>query len=259
MQILDIKETRSGFSFFHLRPEKIALPAIAFDKELLLRSTLAQTVINYNKDEISFADLLFEIYPDLSLTELALVMEDLHKLKLDYFAAVLAKYNLGYNENLVLVLQALLRQPPKFKLWSHERRLAPRDLAALRLPLGESFHPILEKIAALQCTRQVGAQILELAAEIFLMGNSLTGILDSATSGEKWLGELKRIRYPQTTTNDTQMHRKIKELPWPSHIEAEWQRRGDQTGLQIKFFAPSETELTRRLEGIKNIKNIWTN
>lgn len=257
MRILKASECERIFDFFIYQPSPKNLVPIAWGNYLLTGCEPNGSVVSLPA-ESNFTAIVREIYPELSFVELSRLRQNLRQLNFSIWGEILESYQLLASESVELTADALDATPESFRIWAHEKKLMPRDLAPLRLPIPKEFDDVLRGIAESRATRQEGCQILELSAELFLGGTSILDIRQHSSS-EKWLAHLKKLRFPRTSRADEEMRQKIKSLNWPPHVDAEWLRRGDQTGLQIKFFAATEAELTRRLEGIKGIKHVWTN
>ncbi|OQW53400.1 MAG: hypothetical protein A4S09_07310 [Proteobacteria bacterium SG_bin7] len=259
MKVRLTKECDRVFDFFSRRQPKAGFPVLAWGAHIITQVQDGKDVVSLNPQTTNLPQLIFDLYPDLSLVELANLEENLRALDLDTFPKVLEKYNLNHSENLSLTLDILRGAPEDFRSWAHERRVSVRDLAPLRCEVSKEFVFVLEQIVRSRATRQQGAQILEIAVELHLNDTPLSEVMSLSDSAEIWLAYLKKIRYPLSTSADREMQNKVKSMPWPNHVEAEWQRRGDQAGVQIRFFAQSETELNRHLENLRNMKSPWTN
>lgn len=231
---------------------------LAWGPHIITQVQDEKDVVCLNPQTTNLPQLIFDLYPDLSLVELASLEENLWKLDLDIFPKILEKYNLNSTENLSATLEVIRNLPVEFRTWAHERRASVRDLAPLRCEISKEFFFALEQIVRTRATRQQGAQILEIAVELYLGGTSLSEVMNLSDSAEIWLAHLKKIRYPLSSNADREMQNKVKSMPWPSHVEAEWQRRGDQAGVQIKLFVQSENELNKYLENLKSMKSLWT-
>lgn len=259
MKVRSLKECDKVFDFFARRPPKIGFPILAWGPHIITQVQEEKDVVSLNPQTTNLPQLIFDLYPDLSLVEVASLEENLRKLGLDSFPKILEKYKLNNSENLSVTLEVLRNAPEEFRTWAHERRVSVRDLAPLRCEISKEFVFVLEQIVRTRATRQQGAQILEISVELYLADTPLSEVMNLSDSAEIWLAHLKKIRYPLSTGADREMQNKVKSLPWPSHVEAEWQRRGDQAGVQIKLFAQSETELSKHLENLRNMKSLWTN
>lgn len=259
MKVKAIKECDNVFSFYQRRPLKMGFPILAWGTHIITPVQEGKDVVSLDPQSTNLAQLICDLYPDMSLVELASLEENLWQLDLDIFPQVVEKCNLYYSENLTTTLEILRQAPEEFRNWAHERRVSVRDLAPLRCEVSKEFTFVLEQIVRTRATRQQGAQILEIAVELYLGGTPLSEVMNLSESAEIWLAHLKKIRYPLASNADREMQNKIKSLPWPSHVEAEWQRRGDQAGIQIKLFAQSENELNKYLENLKGMKSLWTN
>jgi hypothetical protein len=258
MKVRSLSECDHQFDFFNRRPLKSGFPVLAWGSHIITPVQEGKDVVSLNPNTTHLEQLIYDLYPDLSLMELARLEENLWKLDLNIFNQILEKYSLSPSENLSQTLDILRKAPEDFQNWAHEKRISVRDLAPLRTGESRDLHFILEQIVRARATRQQGVQILEIAAELFHSDAPIAEIMSLSEAAEIWLAHLKKMRYPMASAADLEMQNKIRALAWPAHVEAEWLRRGDQTGLQIKFFAQSQTELSKQLEKLKSI-NVWTN
>jgi hypothetical protein len=196
-------------------------------------------------NSLDLEDALCVVYPQLSFCGILQVLERLpNNVKINR-ARVYENYGYSLDSKLTQLLHILPTLPSTFLHWCAEHSLSPRDLfPLLSLPSSQAVQEELKKISALALSRNLGAQILELAVECRLLSSSEGSPLN-ATNGDEWLQQLKSKRYPQTLLSDSEKQKKMLALPWPKDFQLRWQRQGDRSGLEVKFFVSHEKELPK--------------
>ncbi len=196
-------------------------------------------------DSIDIEDAILVVYPQLSFCEIYQMLEKLPKSISVSSSRVYENYGYALDSKLTQLLQILPALPSVFLNWCAEHSLSPRDLfPLLSLPTLQTVEKDLEKINSLALSRNLGAQILELLVECILLSESKTSPT-SGTTGDEWLQQLKSKRYPQTALSDSEKQKKMFALPWPKDFHLRWQRQGDRSGLEVKFFISHEKELPK--------------
>ncbi len=194
---------------------------------------------------LDIEDAISVVYPQLSFCGIYKVLEKLPKSIGVSSSRVYENYGYALDSKLAQLLTTLPSLPAEFLDWCAEHSLSPRDLfPLLSLTNLQSVEEALKRISSLALSRNLGAQILELAVECRLL--SLSESSEScASTGDEWLQQLKAKRYPQTAFSDSEKQKKMLELPWPKDFQLRWQRQGDRSGLEVKFFVSHEKELPK--------------
>jgi hypothetical protein len=243
-----------------------ALPAIAWRGELIsgFERKSGAAVDVYETNRSGLIETLKAVYPELGLAEtarlslrLAVTMpETWAELREGFFRA----YNLRWNDRLGELLNLVASAPAAFQSWVDEKSVSPRDLSPL-LALNENlraFHPFLEAMTELRFSRNEGVRALELGAELFLMGRPLSDLLPSTADAQKYLRQLELWRRPVSLENDQEWRADVQKWPWPAQVQGEWQRFGDQSGLEVKIRATSAEDFNKKLERLLSIGDTWS-
>jgi hypothetical protein len=157
---------------------------------------------------LDLEDAISVVYPQLSFCGIFQVLEQLPNNANISPSRVYENYGYALDSKLTQLLHILPSLPSAFLHWCTEHSLSPRDLfPLLSLPSSEAMQEELKKISALSLSRNLGAQILELAVECHLLSASEKGPLN-ATNGDEWLQQLKTQRYPQTLLSDSEKQKK---------------------------------------------------
>lgn len=242
------------------------LPAIAWKGELVCgferRSGPAVDV--YETGHASLIDTLKAVYPELGLAEVARLSARLAstwpEIYLELRESFFRAYGLRWNDRLGELMGLLIMTPKVFQAWVDERSVSPRDLSPL-LALGENasaFFQFLESLTEMKFSRAEGVRALELGAELFLMGRPLSDLLPSSSDGSRYLNQLEKWRRPQAGETDQSWRNDVKAWPWPAQVQGEWQRFGDQSGLEVKIRATNAQDFNRKLERLLSIGDTWS-
>lgn len=196
-------------------------------------------------NSLDIEDAICVVYPQLSFCGIYLLLDKLPKSLSIRTSRVYENYGYALDSKLAQLLTILSTLPCEFLNWCTEHNLSPRDLfPLLSMSNLQNVDEDLKKISSLALSRNLGAQILELVIECRLLSDS-NEEQSSATTGDEWLQQLKSKRYPQTLLNDSEKQKKMLALPWPKDFQLRWQRQGDRSGLEIKFFVSHEKELPK--------------
>jgi hypothetical protein len=259
MQFCQISQCTKNLEFTKYRKWPSPLPAIAWKKHLLCGfERFDGQVIDMDCD---LSELLKSIYVELSLTELA----QLSALKpglisQEDFDSILKAYALKSNSDLQSILQILPQTPPEFQDFVHHKKIGPRELSPLRaVPILADIAELLISIAVSPLSKSQAVVILEMTIDLYLMGRPLSDLIKGDDErAEAWLERISGHRLPLTKKTDQEFTLKTSAFSWPSHVKAEWVRKGDQSGLQISLFATSQLDFRKKLLGINKINDELT-
>ena len=98
-----------------------------------------------------------------------------------------------------------------------------------------------------------GVQILEMGAELLLMGKKLDEIMFKEENAKNLLKKLRMLRQPESSQRDQHKEEIIKKLPWPTGIKGTWLRQNDRSGLEIRFQSFSFKELDQKIKSLQSI------
>lgn len=214
-------------------------------------------VIDYSPADCDFLLLLKSLYPEITYVELALVSQKLNTLH-DKIAiteeALFSHFGFKYDESVKLTNELLSYLPTHFCHWCAQKKWGPQDFAPLRSLTKDQIselNPYLKKIND-PCSKNDGTQIFELLIELFLLNKDILPLLSLEIT--KWLSLLKHERYPIGSRQNHKNEELIQKLNWPLHSQAKWVRRGDKSGIELKFFFSHPQEFARSLIKLEQIK-----
>lgn len=269
MKLSDIAQCEKTLDFRPVATWPEALPSFCWDSLLLCGfSRQHGPAVDLSHSEHSLAKVFNSIYPHLSLPEFARLYVIVSSLPwADSFLTEFASlHGWRLSKDLIELMAQLVRLPMKFQNWVSLRDLGARELAILKAaPDIDFLIPITQEIARRSPSRATGVQMLELAGELKLMGETL--VFDTQLTDDQWLQQLKRQRHPLTAQKDESQNNRMRALPWPAHLQTRWLRTGDEAGVEIKFTATSFLDLKRKVDGLrlveqileKNPQNLWSN
>lgn len=232
-------------------------------KSIALNPSSSGADKNLDLSGLAIEDALCVAYPQLTFCELV----DLYfKIKLSTEVngpLLFSFYNFHLDSKMQKLLEAIPTFPNLFWSWSRHHSLSPRDLyPLLSLKDPQQISLSLQKIVEQNISRSLGAQVLELLVECYLLGSTdsyLADILQSQSTIESGLENLKSLRYPQTTQTDQKKQQKLLSLPWTKDFQTRWLRHGDRSGLEIRFFASNASELKKYSDQLMKISQLQEN
>lgn len=203
----------------------------------------------------SFEEVLKSLYPSLTLVEWARLVNAVERaglpLEKDVFSE---KHNFRWGEDFSKVCDLILELDEKFLFWANEKQLSTRDLAPLRaLASISSFQPYLLKMCEMNPSRSEGVQALEWMVDLFLMGHDLKALVENPKSFSNLLRSLRQKRFPLATQQEAGMADLVQKLPWPKKAQARVLRQGDLSGIEIKFFVQSPSDMKTQLDGLAHV------
>lgn len=254
---------------FNFRPRlewPKALPAISWKGQLLTgfnRPPTAPVIDVWELQRPGLVDTIKGCYTELGLSELARLSQLLtfssEEMFLEIREALFLEYGLRWSDRLDVTLKSLLKCPSEFQEWVDDKKISVRDLSPLlALQDVEAFAPFLRAMTDLLVSRSEGVRMIELGVELFLLDRPLNDLLPSGNDGAKYLRQLETWRKPTANSNDETWRAKVQKWPWPSHVKGEWQRFGDESGVEVKFRAKSAQDLMKKIEGLKSISDTWS-
>jgi hypothetical protein len=211
----------------------------------------------------SLVDVLLSVYPELGLAEMArfsaLMERAMPELYLELREAMFSAYGWRWCDRLAQTMILLRSLPFKFQSWVDEKKVSARDLAPLlALPNRDEFQPFVTALVQLPVSKSEGVRALELGVELFLMGRPMNDILPSTDVPSAYLHRLERWRRPLSGEHDELWKSDVAQWPWPAHVHGQWQRFGDQAGLEIKIRTTSPQDLSKKLERLQSIGETWS-
>ncbi len=144
-----------------------------------------------------------------------------------------------------------------YVLWAAEKKVKESDLPFVQLlkttPQQLIYQQLANKIATLRPSYSEGLSVLELVAELILLGyqKELFFHLDTLKGYKDFI---RKIRYPLTTSQDDLLKIKFKNLPWPQGSKVQFERRGDRAGVEFKFFVSSQTDISKLIAALERVQ-----
>lgn len=264
MSLKQISQCAKDLNFQPRAKWPAALPAVCWKGQLLCGfDRLDGVSVDVSETQnCALHEAIFATYPRLGLGELSRLIRLLRLQDELLFNKVteplLAKYSLRWSERLANTFEKLNETPKVFQDWLDDKQCGPRDVASL-LAVNDpnAIEVLLEHFTLLNLSKSSGVQALELAIELYLLEAKMADLLPGEQSGEEWLKKLVQWRRPETSRTDSEMAGKVRRWPWPSHVQAEWVRRGDESGVAIHIHAKSAEDLELKLKKLGPIPQAW--
>ncbi len=230
------------------------MPAYAWNDELLTGFDLPadHQVIDLSSSGPSLEKIMAAVYPQLSLAELA----RLHQLKFltpEQFDSLLELNSLRPSETLLELFFKLSQTPLEFQNWTSERKLGAKELYILKsLDSLSEISPLLMTVVGLKASRQIGVQILENAAELFLLNGELP-LPQDGENLETWSQRLFQLRHPLQAEKILAREKNILSLAWPKFLKVRVVEHQASLVNEVKLQFRSSGELLRNIEALKKI------
>lgn len=202
-------------------------------------------------------------HPLLGLGELARlnhVLETEHPdLAREFNERLYGEFELRWCERLRDTLRALKNTPEEFQNWVDGKAPGVRDLAPLLAVKDvREYAVFLRALATMPFSKTQAVLALEYVVELSLMGRPLNDLLPSGDDAAAYLRQLEKWRRPRAAETDDQWRQTVVEWPWPAQVQGQWQRFGDQSGLEIKMRATSPQDFQKKLERLLSIQGTWS-
>ena len=232
-------------------------PAFAWEGEIIAGFNRTKApVLNFQSEDVKFLHLFHSCHPKLNISELsriALKWDSIKKpsfLWKDFFSL----YNLQNPDLLIKTLTVFSSTPASFQKWADKRGLHPYELRLCHsLEDPTQANCIFQWIAGKDLSRSLGMKALELGIELLLMNIQVDKILESNLSSEEVLHIMEQKRKPLSSSSDQVKNKKLKQMIWPAHVNAQWQRKGDKTGLEIKIWCQNQKELEEKIQRVHKL------
>jgi hypothetical protein len=200
-------------------------------------------------------------YPELGLSELARLIAALEAsdatIARQLSTGLCAEYGLRWCERLQATMKVLTGTSEDFQEFVDTKKLSARDLAPLlALADAPAFAPFLSALAKLPLSKSEVVRALELGVELLLLDHPLTDLLP--TDPEKYLQRLEKWRRPGSLGRDENWAETVQRWPWPSQVQGQWQRFGDQSGLEIRIRTTSPGDFAQKLQRLNDIRDNWS-
>lgn len=261
-QLISIKQCVNVFDFKPESPWPVGLPAVAIQGLVIAGFSSSEFVFNHlvEPNSTQALDIWKSVHPDLSFAECARL-----SLKLQNSPwtpeTLLSLWGFPWRDQQVVAAEWLLCQTESFQKWAAQKKLAPNDIAGLRVVATEKLSPFLSEVIQRDLSKSFALQLLELSVDLLYFEESSEKILSlwpkNKNDIELSLKNLKALRYPQTTALDLQLEGQMKSLPWPGTSQAKWVRHGDRAGIELKLFVSQPSDLKKYLVSLERVQNIF--
>lgn len=262
MNLKPLMQCSRDLDFAPRQPWPKALPAIAWRDHLVCgferNEGLALSI-----DDGSFASLVHACHPQLHFSELARLNDKLDILSSELSEAsretLFGHYGLRWCDRLSQTLKIVAATPREFQDFADQKDFSIRDFSAL-LALSEltPFQSFLQSLAGLPLSKSEAVRALDLGVELFLMGQALNDLLPADQRKDDYLKKLERLRRPNTSAGDESWKETVAMWPWPAHVQGQWQRFGDQSGLEVKIRTVSPEDFQKKLQRLIEIGETWS-
>jgi len=261
MLIRSISQCGKSFDFSPRREWPAAFPAMAWKGQLVSGfSRVDGDAVDLS--EKAFVELWQACHPELGLGELSRFLMALEREWPDLYVecreALAAVYGLRWSDRLEQMLRALSRCPLAFQEFADVKKMSVRDLAPLLAADLAAVQPLLEEFPRMMISKFEATRALELFVELVLMGRPVNDLLPTSDNGGLYLRRLEQWRKPRAFDGDEEWRKTVNAWPWPAQVQAEWQRFGDQAGIEIKIRTTSPDDFQKKLERLAGIPDTWS-
>lgn len=265
MLIRSISQCGKAFDFGPRRAWPAVFPAIAWRGQLLCGFDRAESDA-LDLSEKQFVELWQACHPELGLGELCRFLMSLEREWPDMFVecreSLVAVYGLRWSDRLDQMLRVLHRCPREFQQFVDLKKMSVRDLAPLLAAENaggiESLRPFLDELPRMMISKFEAGRALELFVELLMMNRPLNDLLPTSDNGGLYVRRLEQWRRPRSSEQDEEWRKTVNAWPWPAQVQAEWQRFGDQAGIEIKIRTTSPDDFQKKLERLADIPDTWS-
>lgn len=215
----------------------------------------SEQILICHKPPTTWLQLFKETYPELTLPEMARLLQQPHQ---EFFSVeeLLQAYNWRVQENLFSLLKLIPRLTLEQQNWLSKKEMQLQDLQIALSVDFALFQQSVEFVQTHAFSKSQAVSAIEWICEL-LASKSISEIPSFVGSAEDVFNELKKIRYPQTYQRDQSQQDTFQKI-WPSTVKAQFQRRGDRGGFEVRFFAASPVELKKTLLSLDPVLEKWT-
>lgn len=240
----------------------VSWPGFVWQGVLLTPHVQAGAALHELRSDQSLENILKDIYPSLTFTELAQLVHACREAGLFVQeAALFQMYNWRWTEDVSALVELLRVAPKSFQSWAIDKEVSIRDLAplrALKLEVDQlSVFGLFEQLMVFQPSHSEGVKWIEWVVDLTLMGQDLAQFLVSAKTAKAVTETLIGLRYPQATQNQQEAQKFVKKMPWPKNVVARQARVGDQAGIEVKFFVQSQEDMQKMAQGLSDVAKSW--
>lgn len=239
------------------------LPAIAWRGHILCGFDSKSEAPALDLADASFVESVKACYSELGLAEFArfaqVLAKNLPEIFRESYVGLAEAYGWRWNDRFLQTIETLASLPKEFQNWVDDKSVGPRDLSSLlSLPTPSEFDPFLLALIKLPFSKSEGVRAIELGVELLLLGSPLNELLPNDMKPSVYLTYLEKARRPMVSTQDDSLREDVAKWPWPSQVHGQWQRTGDQAGLEIKIRTTSPDDLMKKLEKLSCIRETWS-
>ena len=208
--------------------------------------------------ESELYETLYEIYPQACFIELFqwILFFEKNSYLIDSKKLALA-YNFYWGDHETELKKSFSMWPQEFIHWSISKKAHSGDLRPINLysqmnpKLQTSFWFLLESFDKAQLSLSEGKKILEWTIDLLSRGESIDTLAfkkKEASSSQSsvnfshkkdWIKHLYKLRYPYSSQEDNEKIKFIRSTAWPSGVQVQFIRKGDQSGFEYRAFISS--------------------
>lgn len=230
----------------------VQLPAILWRNVVLKGHTEAVWGVEL-ESEANLHHILPDIFQEISFSQYLHIIDRLNELGLPFDEVELSRafgfYRGGDENRIANIIQNL---PLEIKSWFYEKKFSFGDLQVL-LAVNEISFLVedLRRLTTLSGTHSELVLALEYIVELRLLNMNISNTLVGAM--QSVLTHLKALRYPLNHSRQEDKKKNVSVLPWPKKMVARPVRISDQSGVEVKFFAHSKSELQKNIDGLVEV------
>ena len=236
-------------------------PSFAWENILISGfDRINQLVLNFSAEDMKFLDLFHSCHPQLNFSELGRIFLEWEREKIKQkhseksvfsWKEFFSMYDFQNTDFFIQQLRVFMSTPSSFRDWVNKKAVRISELRILNaLKNMDQIHFIFQWIIERDVSHSTGVKALELGGELRLMGFSPDEILKQDISPEEVIRAMEKKRKPLSSSGDDIKQKHLKKIIWPREVTAQWSRRGDKTGLEMKIWCQNQTELEDRIKRI---------
>ena len=199
--------------------------------------------------------ILPDLFVDLNFIELALLNEALEEAGIRFnFESLASNFGFHPHDDFFKLIHQLKHLSSNVKQWMREKKFSFRDLQPMLSVPDVNFISLdLYKLSECLASHSEAVIAIELIVETRLLGADLNLIWRSSPPIANLIKQLKKIRYPMSFKNEEAKQQLVKTLPWPRKMVVRSVRVGDSSGIEVKFFSHSKSEIKKNIDGLLEV------
>jgi hypothetical protein len=229
------------------------LPAIALN-QVIIAGSKGKWVFNHQIESQSgceLAETFKNFHPHLSYLELLQIVPQWKAAFNVSVTAFLKAYQLDWSDTDSELEKFFRTFPASTQLWLVEKSLSKSELSQIK-DLASRAQTITSFCVQQKVSKSELTQVLDLCSSI----NSDQALPQPGDNFRSWSEKLFSLKYPITQSMDKYFQAKIKTLPWSKNSSAQWLRRGDKSGIEVRFFVTQTNELKNQIHALMKVSEL---